>query len=314
VTSVTETSPVAFIIFNRPEVTRRVFEKIRAAKPSILLVVADGPRANKAGEAERCAEARAVISTVDWPCDVRTNYSDVNLGCGKRVSSGITWVFKNVERAVILEDDCDPHPSFFGYANELLNRYENDERVMHIGGVNFQNGQPRGNASYFFSHYPHVWGWATWRRAWSLYDFEMKTFDRFIEAGGLQSFLPDVTQQRFWHGNLKNVKEGKIDTWDFQWVYACWSNHALSIHPNVNLVTNLGFGADATHTPEISPLMNIPAVEIGKLRHPEWMTPDMAADRYTFEHAFDGNVPQQERAWPTRVRRNISRIKRRVLS
>jgi len=305
-------APVAFIIFNRPEVTRRVFEKIRAAKPAMLLVVADGPRANKAGEAERCAETRAVISKVDWPCDVRTNYSNINLGCGKRVSSGISWVFENVERAIILEDDCDPDLSFFGYANELLSRYENDERVMHIGGVNFQNGHQRGDASYFFSHYPHVWGWATWRRAWNLYDFEMKTFDRFVAAGGLEAFFPDPVQQRFWLENLKKVKEGKIDTWDFQWVYACWSNNALSIHPNVNLVTNLGFGPDATHTPEISPLMNIPTAEIGKLRHPEWLVPNMAADRFSFEHAFGGNALRVQ-DWPTRVKRNISKLKLRLM-
>ena len=305
---------VAFIIFNRPELTKRVFEKIRAAKPSVLFAIADGPRANKKGEAELCAQTRAVVASVDWPCDVRTNFSDVNLGCGKRVSSGISWVFQNVDKAIILEDDCEPHPSFFRYADELLDRYENDERVMHIGGVNFQSGQQRGDASYFFSHYAHVWGWATWRRAWRLYDFEMKTFDRFIDAGGLESSFQDPQQRRFWQGNLRKVKEGKIDTWDFQWVYACWANHGLSIHPNVNLVTNLGFGADATHTPAKSPLMNIPTVGIGELKHPEWMVPNIAADRYTFEHAFDGTVPHHERAWPTRVRRNISRIKRRVLS
>ncbi|MGC1799486.1 MAG: hypothetical protein WA701_03795, partial [Solirubrobacterales bacterium] len=180
-------TPVAMLIFNRPETTARVFERVREARPPKLLVVADGPRADRPGEAGRCREARAVVEAVDWPCELMTDYSEVNLGCGKRISSGLDWVFDSVEEAIVLEDDCLPHPSFFRFCEELLKRYRAEERVVHVSGDNFQSAGRAGGAvgrllrlagrswspSYYFSRYAHVWGWASWRRAWSDYDFEM---------------------------------------------------------------------------------------------------------------------------------------------
>lgn len=154
-----------FPIFNRPDVTKKAFNEIRKVQPDILLVVSDGPSHHKQGEAEKCLETRAIIDQVDWDCKVLTNYSDVNLGCAKRILSGLDWIFGNFERAIILEDDCLPDPSFFPFCEELLERYKNDDRVMSISGQNSQFGRSRTSYSYYFSRYAHCWGWATWRRA-----------------------------------------------------------------------------------------------------------------------------------------------------
>ena len=143
-----------------------MLDAVRPARPARLLVVADGPRADRPGEAEACARTRAVLDRVDWPCEVETEFSPVNLGCRRRISSGIDWVFRRVEEAVILEDDCVPGDGFFRYCDAMLERHRGDERVMAVTGCNFQFGRRRGDASYYYSHFIHVWGWATWRRAW----------------------------------------------------------------------------------------------------------------------------------------------------
>ncbi|WP_317189876.1 hypothetical protein [Mycobacterium avium] len=169
----TSTPPIIFMIFNRPDTTRKVFERIRAAKPEKLLVIADGPRASRPGEAEKCAATRAIIDEVDWDCEIERDFADTNMGTCPRISSGITRAFELVDKAVILEDDCVPSPSFFEYCADLLDRYENDERVMMISGNNHLFGHADITDSYYFSRYPHVWGWATWKRAWAKYDVKM---------------------------------------------------------------------------------------------------------------------------------------------
>ena len=166
-------TPIVFLIFNRPDTTKRVFEAIRQAKPKKLLVVADGPRDDRQGEAEKCAAVRSIIDTVDWDCKVLTNYADVNLGCGLRVSSGLDWVFEQVEEAIILEDDCLPHPSFFPFCEEMLDLYRHDERIMHIAGTNSLEEWKSDVQSYHFSYTGGIWGWATWQRAWKYYHFKM---------------------------------------------------------------------------------------------------------------------------------------------
>jgi hypothetical protein len=181
-------TPVAFLVFNCPDTTIRVFEEIRCARPPKLLVVADGPRADRPGEADKCQAVRAVIETVDWPCEVLKNYSDVNLGCKIRVSSGLDWVFEQVEEAIILEGDCLPHPTFFRFCEELLETYRDDERIGMISGDNFQFGRKRGDASYYFSRYNHIWGWASWRRAWQHYDRNMAIWPKFRDDHWLNGF------------------------------------------------------------------------------------------------------------------------------
>ena len=184
-------TPVAFIIFKRPEETQRVFAEIRKVKPPKLLVVADGPRPDKPGEDRQCAAARAIIEQVDWECEVLQNYADRNLGCRLRVSSGLDWVFDTVEEAIIIEDDCLPHPTFFRFAEELLERYRDDSRIMSISGQNVQFGRKRTDYSYYFSRYNHCWSWASWRRAWQYYDVEMKIWPKIRDSSFLKNILVD---------------------------------------------------------------------------------------------------------------------------
>jgi hypothetical protein len=251
-------TPVAFIVFNRPDTTARVFEEIRHARPPKLLVVADGPRLNRPGEAEKVAATRAIVEQVDWPCEVLKNYSDINLGCKRRVSGGLDWVFQTVEEAIILEDDCLPHPTFFRFCEELLEKYRDDERVMHISGDNFQFGHKRSESSYYFSRYAHVWGWASWRRAWQHYDVQMKQWNYVKDQEMFLRDFANPAEKRFWKAKWNGVCAGKIDTWDFQWAFACMAQKSLSVIPNVNLVSNIGFGSASTNTRRVSMLANIP--------------------------------------------------------
>lgn len=187
-------TPVAFFIFNRPVLTEIVFEAIAKAKPKKLLVVADGPRF--AEEEEKCQKARAaVIDKINWECEVLTNFSDRNQGCKYRVSSGLDWVFSEVEEAIILEDDCLPAPSFFRFCETLLARYRDDERVMTISGDNFQLGNSRTEYSYYFSKYTHIWGWASWRRAWQHYDVDMKSWTDDKKLDIIYSVCEDPLEQ-----------------------------------------------------------------------------------------------------------------------
>jgi hypothetical protein len=275
-------TPVAFIIFNRPDTTAQVFEVIRQVKPPLLLVIADGARDSKLGEAEKCSATRAIIDRVDWDCEVRTNYSDVNLGCKRRVSSGIDWVFEQVEEAIILEDDCLPHPSFFNYCEELLCHYRYDNRVMSISGDNFQFGKQRTNHSYYFSKYNHIWGWATWRRAWQYFDVNMKLWNTVRDGSWLNDIWQDTLLVKTWHDNFQQVYDGEIDTWDYQWAFACWIQSGLTVLPNINLISNIGFGADATHTKEeINELANLPVEPMSfPLIHPEFVLCDSKSDEY----------------------------------
>lgn len=280
---------VVFFIFNRTDTTKQVFEAIRRAKPPKLLVVADGPRANRAGETEKCVATRAVIDQVDWDCQVLTNYSEVNLGCGVRVSTGINWVFSQVEEAIFLEDDCLPHLHFFDFCEELLERYRDDSRIMHISGNCHLLGYPKkvSKYSYYFSRYPLIWGWATWRRAWQHYDFKMSNLPKILEEGWLDNIFDNHREVYVWTRNLSGAI--RSDTWDYQWLLTCWMQNGLSIHPTVNLVSNIGFNAEATHTShQGNTLSNLPTKPIGSpLHHPPFVVRDVRADRYLNNIVFD---------------------------
>ena len=276
-------TPVLFLIFNRPDTTYEVFESIRKIKPKKLFVSADGPRTNKPGEDEKCRLTRDVIKKIDWDCELHTDFSDVNLGCKKGVTKGINWFFSNVEEGIILEDDCLADESFFSLCPELLEKYRNTENVMHIGGVNFQDGIKRGDASYYFSRFCHVWGWATWKRAWSKYDVEIKNYDCEKYHSLIKNVIPDTEIRNYYKKYFELVKNNQLDTWDFQWVWTVWSNNGLSIIPNENLVKNIGFGEEATHTTDnSSSLSAIDTGSISNLVHPGNIEPHSEADRYTY--------------------------------
>ena len=279
---------IALLIFNRPEATRKVFAEIARAKPPKLLVVADGPRADHPGEEEKVLASRALIEQVDWDCEVLTNFADSNMGCKRRVSSGITWVFESVADAIILEDDCLPDRSFFPFCEELLEKYRADERVTMISGDNFQLGRRRTPYSYYLSRYVHVWGWASWRRAWQHYDVEMKLWPELRDTNWLSDLLGDERAAQYWRQIFDNVYAGAIDTWDYQWSFACWSQNGLSVLPEVNLVSNIGFGHQATHTKASNSQMeNLPREEMAfPLLHPPYMVRNSEADHFFFEQTF----------------------------
>lgn len=238
---------VALFVFNRPELTRQVFSRIAQAKPARLLIVADGPRENRTDDIAKCRLTREIVAAVDWPCNVEQNYAQANLGCRRRLSSGLDWVFEQVEQAIILEDDCLPEPSFFPFCRDLLERYRDEPQVMHISGDSFF---PKlSPEAYSFVRYPHVWGWATWRRAWRLYDPEIKAWDSAVIRTRVLNQFKRPGEKRFWNRILQDVRDGRIDTWDYQWAFALFNNHGLAIVPTTNLVSNIGFGNDATHTP-----------------------------------------------------------------
>ena len=283
------TTPVAFIIFNRPDTTERVFAEIAKAKPTKLLVVADGARTDKAGEAEKVAATRASIDRVDWDCEVLINYSDINMGCKRRVSSGIDWVFEQVEECIVLEDDCLPDPTFFRFCQELLERYRNDQRIGMISGDNFQFGNRRNDDSYYFSKYVHIWGWATWRDRWqSSYDVEIKKWPAIRDGGWLEDILGNKKEAASWKGVFERTYKGEIDTWDFQWVFANWLEGRINVMPSVNLISNIGFGADATHTVGDSNVANLPVDKIiFPMKHPVGVFRNLQADLFTFQQSFN---------------------------
>lgn len=242
-------TPIALIIFNRPETTKQVFEQIVHAKPRTFFVIADGPRPDHPEDVEKCAATRAIVEKVDWPCDLVKNYSEVNLGCGVRPATGITRVFEHVDQAIILEDDCVPHPSFFRFCHELLEKYRDDERVMMISGRNNWDGS-LSPYSYYFAYHHSNWGWATWRRAWQHFDMRIKAWPALRETSWLQDILEYPAAVELWRRIFDKAHggAGEVDFWDYQWTFALWSRFGLAITPKVNLITNIGFGEGASHT------------------------------------------------------------------
>ena len=284
-------TPILFIIFNRPEVTQRVFNTIREEKPIKLYVSADGPRLNVSSDIAKCAATRKIIEQVDWDCEVSLLFHDSNLGCGKAVSRAVTWFFDCEEMGIILEDDCLPDPSFFSFCQHLLMRYKSDTEIMHIAGANFQNGKKRGPGSYYFSAIVHVWGWASWRRAWAKYDFNLNSINDFVAKNKIYKYYQDEKVIHYWMSIFKRMYDHEIDTWDHQWTYSIWNNGGLAIIPQVNMVSNIGFGNDATHTNGESPFANMPVSAIGELFYPKEKKQNKEADMYTFfYHQFFGGV------------------------
>lgn len=246
------TSPILFIIFNRKDTTERVFEVIRKVRPEKLYISADGPRQDRPGEKEKCDAVRAITETIDWPCEVKRLYRDKNLGCKKAVSSAITWFFENEEQGIILEDDCLPDPTFFDFAGLMLSQYANDSRIFHINGSNFLTEELNKNIgthdSYYFSKNVHVWGWATWRRTWNTYDIEMAGIEDSKIKQKILSQFNDRKIGKFWISLFTHIKNKQINTWDAQWAYAVLKSGGVCITPTQNLIENIGFGSEGTHT------------------------------------------------------------------
>ena len=285
-------TPVVLIIFRRPDKTLQVLEKIRQVKPSKLFVICDAPRPEKTDEYEKCEQSRAIIDTVDWDCEVIKNYADTNLGSFRRIPTGLDWVFNQVEEAIILEDDCLPEITFFRFCEELLEYYKNDQRIMAISGDNFQLGNQRTQDSYYFSRYTHSWGWATWKRAWKHFDMELSTWPDVQNKQLLRSILDNDRDVKYWTSILQNVYDSKIKAWDYRWTFATWLQNGLTILPNVNLISNIGFGEGATHTVSTkNPWINLPTQPMSfPLQHPQFVIRDSIADKFTQDSVFNATL------------------------
>jgi len=279
-------TPVALLIFRRPDLTEQVFAAIAAARPPLLLVISDWP--TQPTDQAKCLEARRIATQVTWPCEVRICFASEHMGCKLRVSSGLDWVFSQVEEAIILEDDCLPHPTFFRFCEEMLAHFRNDGRIGHISGSNFQKGFQRSPYSYYFSRHMSIWGWATWRRAWRDYDVEMRLWPQLRDAGWQTDMLGSAQEARRLEAGWNMVHAGQVDTWDSQWHFCRLSQGTYGVTPNVNLISNLGFRSDALHTRYVfDPFAEQPLQEMTfPLAHPPYVICDDLSDQRYAELAF----------------------------
>jgi hypothetical protein len=281
------TAPVGFMIFNRPAKTARVFEEIRRARPEKLFIIADGPRNNE--EAPKCQEVRNIVEKIDWPCQVFKNYADHNLGCKQRFASGLDWLFQNVEKAIILEDDCLPDPSFFPFCQELLERFSDDPRVMQISGYNFSAMDKKFHCadSYYFSEFNPILGWATWRRAWRLCDLDVKNWPELKKNNFLSKIISDPAVVNHYTNLFDRYYAQKIDGWDAQWYLARWLNSGLSAIATKNLISNIGFDQEAYHAArdpnDIRAKLPVQSMTF-PLIHPSEIKPDKRAAEFAFKY------------------------------
>jgi hypothetical protein len=283
-------TPLLILSYNRPNHLRLLIDTLRPLAPTSLFLATDGPNPNHPYDEDKVRANRVILAqSIDWPCHIRNFHSSTNQGCRKAVSRSISWFFEHVEEGIILEDDCIPHPDFFLYSSTLLNRFRHDLRVWSISGNNFQQGRWRGDGSYYFSRYSHCWGWATWRSRWQFYDDELVHWPALRDSGLLETIFEDPRERLYWVSIFDMLyTHNKPDSWAYRWFLTCLVNSGLTTLPNQNLVKNIGFGPDATHTlgstnptSELRPLKNI--------IDPSFIIRDIHADRVTFNHVFQSN-------------------------
>jgi len=271
-------TPILLLVFNRPEHTRLVFEEIRKQQPLHLYIAADGPRVGNENDVLRCAEVKNIFNLIDWECSIKVRFNKDNQGTKYAVSSAITWFFEHVDCGIILEDDCLPNESFFEFSTEMLDRYASDPKIMMINGCSYQSRSLDGY-DYYFSKYPHVWGWATWRRAWNLYHVELAGISDSTFRNVVASTFPLERERKHWIQNFKFILNG-FDTWDYQWMFWIWKNDGLCITPWYNMISNIGFGKDATHTlDENSSQSKMPQYEVKISHHPTKIIQNTRADK-----------------------------------
>ena len=281
---------VLFLVFNRPDTTAQVFEAIRQAKPPRLYVAADGPRAGREGEAERVAKVREIATAVDWPCEVKTLFRTENVGCQHGPRQGIDWFFQHEEYGIILEDDCLPSQSFFWFCEAMLERFCGDESIMAVTGTNITRNLTF-EADYFFSKYALMWGWASWRRAWAKYDPDLSDWGTLKKRKWLKSLkIGGLPFEYTWQRIFDRTTQLRDDAtwWDYQWIYTCWLHNGLTIAPAKNLIRNIGFSDDATHTFSNDPYRsNLIPVEIHfPLQHPTRLMVNQDVDAFISRHWF----------------------------
>ena len=299
-------TPVLLITFNRPDHVRRVLSAIRAMRPATLYIFQDGAREGNAVDVEKCARVRAVVQElVDWDCDLHTNYADRNFGCGAGPMTGIDWFFNQVEEGIVMEDDCLPHPDFFGYCEELLDRYRNEPKVMYISSTLYDN-RWKCKESYDFSHYMITGAWASWARAWKGFDLDLLSLDAKKFRRHCKKLLYSVVEADWWYFKVLEIQRDKEKKsyWDFQMQIHLFRNSGLTIHPKVNLVSNIGFDGEGTHTLiNNSGMGDRPTFGILPLTHPVSMTVDVHRDYVCF-------AKSRSQGW---FKDTVSRVYKRML-
>lgn len=285
-------TPILFLVFNRPEQTARVFESIRAVKPSRLFVAGDGARPDREGEAELVRQTRQVATAVDWPCEVVTLFRDSNLGCGRAVSGAISWFFERVTEGIILEDDCLPHPDFYPFCETLLARYRDEPKVATVAGTHFLPPELPHGQSHYVSKYFQMWGWATWRRTWKHYDLGLTQLTDEGWFAVLERVHRNPVEAGYWREIYKSLKPGIIDTWDFQMFFSSWHTGGNHVMPGRNLISNIGYGPEATHTNFESPMANLPTASLTLTDDPIQLEPNPTVDGVIFYLRFLESMKQ----------------------
>jgi len=288
-----ETPPILFVIYKRPQLQQQVMSAIAEARPPRLYVAADGPR--DAGQKAAVAEARQLIEQFRPGCEVVTHFSEENLGCARRMKSAIDWFFEHESAGIILEDDCLPHPDFFPFCNDLLQRYARDARVASISGNNFVEAQiPALRTAYGFTSIFHCWGWATWRRAWRHFDWNCTIASETLRRLNLNRLLGSPNAETCWIAKWREVEEGKLDSWAIRFLKVCFERRWFCIAPVKNMVRNIGTGGeDATNCREPDPVAESAGFHgiQNHFRHPllmlRWKAFDHATQARVFERRLD---------------------------
>jgi hypothetical protein len=264
----------------------RSSKKIINANPEKIFVALDGPRKGNFSDHTECLRVRTIVDEYSETVPIQKLYRDQNLGCGKAVSNAISWFFNHVDKGIILEDDCHPNRSFFEFCGEMLEKYARVEKVYHVSGLNLQQGNKRGPYSYYFSRYPSIWGWATWKDRWQSYDYYVESFPS--KKTHIKEYLNTNQYEWYYHEqNFKNAFKGNVDTWDYQWVYHIFNNEGLCIIPNENLISNIGVGENATHTQNTTDQHFLPTTDLTfPLKHPSEVSRDIEADEWLSNKKF----------------------------
>ena len=285
-------TPVLLIIFNRFDTTVQVIEKLREVQVQKLYIYCDGGRENKVGEMEELQKVQTnVLGEIDWPCKVSTNFREQNEGPRLAIGHAVSWFFESEEEGIILEHDCVPNLSFFNFCEQMLEHYRPNERVMHISGDNFQFGRTYGDGSYYFSRITHIWGWATWKRAWKNYDVELRSFPEFLSKDKISFTVPYKFGKKYWINILQACYEGKVESWDYQWNYVLLNLDGLSILPNVNLVGNVGFDSLALNTTNPNhKTARMKTVVLDNVIHPTEIIIQHEADKRTLRSVVNPSV------------------------
>ena len=304
-------APVLLIAFNRPDTTQKVFDAIKRAKPRKLYVSVDGPRDGNIQDAQNVEHVKEIFNKIDWECEVHKRFAEVNQGCGPGPFNAISWVFETEDRAIILEDDCVPALPFFNYCDELLERYKNDTRVWLISGNNFNEEAVTTPHSYLFSRYGHIWGWATWKRCWAAMDMSLAKYPLIIEQDLFKAAFRTTIEAVFFQKKIERIYHDetlKTHIWDYQFIFAIYTNSGLTIFPKTNLVTNIGYLG--THSEKMNRFHDRPVDENYEiLSHPDFVLCDVNYDAYHFKHHWNRKTPLFKRI----VRRIKRIVKEKIL-